>query len=132
MNEYLTVLRRFRDFSGRSRRREYWIFVLVNWVISFVLGFVDRQLGLDFGVEGLQIGILGGIFYLIFFVPSLAVDIRRLHDIGRSGWWYLIIFIPLAGAIWLLVLNVTDSEPVTNQWGPNPKGAAPVQSGAWG
>jgi uncharacterized membrane protein YhaH (DUF805 family) len=59
---------------------------------------------------------------LAVLVPSLAVMIRRLHDIGKSGWWFFISFIPLIGSIWLLVLLVTDSQPGENQYGPNPKG----------
>ncbi|THF67816.1 DUF805 domain-containing protein [Deinococcus sp. Arct2-2] len=132
MQEFLTVLLRFKDFSGRSRRREYWMFVLFNWIRTLVIGFIDRRLGLDFGVENLQIGILGVIQSLILFIPGLAVGIRRMHDIGRSGWWSLLVLIPLIGGIWLIVLDATDSEPGSNKRGPNPKGTAPVQSGAWG
>ncbi|UQN05611.1 DUF805 domain-containing protein [Deinococcus sp. QL22] len=132
MNEFLTVFRRYGDFSGRSRRCEYWMYVLISTIIALVLGFLDGVLGLNLGGDDAQFGVLGAIYTLIMFVPGLAVSIRRLHDIGRSGWWYLIIFIPLAGAIWLLVLNVTDSQLGNNKWGPNPKGTAPVQGGAWG
>jgi uncharacterized membrane protein YhaH (DUF805 family) len=132
LNEYLTVLRRFRYFSGRSRRREYWVYILINWVISLMLGFVDGIFGLKLGGDDAQIGVLGGLFSLIFFVPNLAVGIRRLHDIGRSGWWTLIILIPLVGFIWLLVLDVTDSQPGSNNWGPSPKENVSVQGGAWG
>lgn len=69
------------------------------------------------------IGLLGGIYTLAVLIPGLAVTIRRLHDTGRSGWWFLIILIPILGPIVLLVFMVLDSQPTDNNYGPNPKSA---------
>ncbi len=114
MNWYLTVLKKYAVFSGRATRSEYWYFALFSLIVSFVLAIVDYLLGTQ---------ILDGAYSLAVFLPSLGVSIRRLHDIGRSGWWNLIIFLPLIGFIVLIVFAVQDSQPGSNQYGPNPKGA---------
>ena len=119
MSWYLAVLRKYAQFSGRARRKEYWMFALFNMIFTVVLAFLDQLLGTV--IEGAGVGILGSIYGLAVLLPGLAVAIRRLHDVGKSGWWYLIILIPLIGAIWLLVLMVTDSQAGANQYGPNPK-----------
>ncbi|AIZ44038.1 membrane protein [Deinococcus radiopugnans] len=131
MNEYLKVLRtHYADFSGRTRRREYWLFTLVNTVISFVLALPfllsSAAASADGGagsLSGLALGstVLASIYTLAVFVPSLAVVVRRLHDTGKSGWWYLLSFIPL-GSLAVLVFLLLDGEPGANKWGPNPKG----------
>lgn len=115
MNWYIDVLKKYAVFSGRARRMEYWMFVLFNLIIAFVLGFVEGMVGSP--------GILSMIYSLAVLVPSIAVSMRRLHDIGRTGWWLLIAFVPLIGAVVLLVFMVLDSQPGSNQYGPNPKGA---------
>lgn len=79
----------------------------------FVLGFVEAIAGGP--------GILGTLYSFAILIPAIAVSIRRLHDTGRSGWWFLICFIPLIGTIVLFVFMVLDSEPGENQYGPNPK-----------
>jgi uncharacterized membrane protein YhaH (DUF805 family) len=119
VNWYLKVLRQYADFNGRARRKEYWIFTLISVIASIVLGFIDGLTGLMVG-DG-AVGILGLIYSLAVFIPSLAVSVRRLHDSGRSGWWILIAFIPLLGAIALIVFFCMDSEEGDNQYGPNPK-----------
>ncbi|MCK7594540.1 DUF805 domain-containing protein [Pseudomarimonas salicorniae] len=119
MNWYLEVLKKYAVFSGRARRKEYWMFVLFNIIIAFVLGIIDGVLGLT--TEG-GMGILGGLYSLAVLLPSIAVGVRRLHDTGRTGWWLLIAFIPLIGAIVLIVFFVLDSQPGSNEYGPNPKG----------
>ncbi len=119
MNWYLKVLKQYADFSGRARRKEYWMFALFNIIFAFVLGFIDGLVG-SFSPE-IGIGVLGGIYSLAVLIPGLAVSVRRLHDVGKSGWMILIVLIPIIGAIWLLVLMVTDSNPGENQYGPNPK-----------
>ena len=119
MNWYLEVLRKYAVFSGRARRMEYWMFFLFNLIISFLLGVVDGVLG-TFSPES-GVGLLGGLYSLAILIPSIAVTIRRLHDSGRTGWWFLLIFIPLIGALVLLVFMVLDSEQGTNDYGPNPK-----------
>lgn len=112
MQWYLKVLRQYADFAGRARRMEYWMFTLVNIIITLVLVLLDYGLGTGF---------LNTIYSLAVFVPSIAVGARRLHDIGRSGWWQLLYLIPLIGAIILIVWFATDGKPEPNQWGPNPK-----------
>jgi uncharacterized membrane protein YhaH (DUF805 family) len=119
MNWYLEVLKKYAVFSGRARRREYWFFVLFNILISIALGLVDLAIGTFDEDSG--IGLLGGIYALAVLLPSIAVAVRRLHDTGRSGWWFLLVLIPLVGPLVLLVFMLFDSEPGTNQYGDNPK-----------
>lgn len=119
MQWYLDVLRNFADFSGRARRKEYWMFFLINLLISFALAIVDIAFGMFSDSAG--IGLLGGIYGLAVLIPSLAVSVRRLHDVGYSGWWLLIGLVPILGAIALLVLLVLDSKVETNAYGRSPK-----------
>ena len=123
MNWYLEVLKKYAVFGGRARRKEYWFFVLFNFIFAVVLAFIDGMTG-TFNAET-GIGVLSGIYGLAVFIPGIAVTIRRLHDTDRIGWWLLICFIPLIGAIWLFVLMVIDGTPGQNQYGPDPKGLAP-------
>jgi uncharacterized membrane protein YhaH (DUF805 family) len=118
MNWYLEVLKKYAVFSGRARRKEYWFFVLFNIIIALALTFIDFSTGL-YDVE-FEIGLLSSLYSLAVLVPSIAVTIRRLHDTGRTGWWFLIAFVPIIGAIVLLVFMVFDSTPGDNQYGPNP------------
>lgn len=118
MNWYLKVLQNYAVFTGRARRKEYWMFLLVNVVVSIFLSLIDSAM-FRTPVEG--VGPLYGIYVLAVLIPSIAVTIRRLHDIGKSGWYLLIGFIPLIGGIWLLVLTCLDGQPGNNQYGPNPK-----------
>ena len=97
---------RFTDFSTRSRRSEYWWVCLFNFIVGFVIGLIAPD--------------LSWIWSLVTLVPTLALCIRRLHDTGRSGWFYLMILIPLVGSIILIVFFCQDSAP-DNRWGPNPK-----------
>ncbi len=121
MNWYLKVLKQYDDFSGRARRKEYWMFVLFNMIFAIVAMILDNVLGI--AMEGIGYGPLYGLYVLAMLIPGLAVAVRRLHDVGKSGWMILIVLIPLIGAIWLLVLMVTDSNPGENQYGQNPKEA---------
>lgn len=121
------VFENYANFSGRARRSEYWYYTLCNVIISFVM-YILVIISVAIGSDGESPGIL---FYLIYgilmlyalatFIPSLAVVVRRLHDTGKSGWYYLIGLIPLVGAILLIIALVIDSQPGSNQWGPNPK-----------
>lgn len=100
---------RYADFKGRSRRSEYWWVMLFNVIVSVVLVLLPDSLAF-----------LSSLWSLAILIPSLAICIRRLHDVGKSGWWYLFILIPLVGGIILLVQFCKDSTE-DNQWGPNPK-----------
>lgn len=113
MNWYIHVLRNFSDFHGRSRRTEYWMFVLINFLILLGLNFIESLLELP--------TVLSSLYSLVVFIPSLAVAIRRLHDTGRSGWWILINLLPFIGQIVFLIFVIMDSEPKENRWGPVPK-----------
>ena len=118
MNWYLEVLKKYAVFGGRARRKEYWMFALINGIIAFALGLIE---GLASDKSSTDPGVLGIIYGLAVFIPSIAVAVRRLHDTDRSGWWLLIALIPLIGAIVLIVFLVFDSQPGDNQYGPNPK-----------
>jgi uncharacterized membrane protein YhaH (DUF805 family) len=113
MNWYLDVLKKYAVFGGRARRKEYWMFILFNVIIAMVLGVVEALLGSP--------GVLGMLYCLAVVIPSIAVAVRRLHDTDRSGWWFLIVLVPLIGSIVLIVFMVLDSTPGQNQYGENPK-----------
>src|SRR3954462_4757789 len=119
MNWYLEALKKYAVFSGRARRTEYWMFILFNIIITVVLALIDILTGTFSPQAG--VGLLGGLYALAVLIPSIAVTVRRLHDTGRSGWWILIGLVPVIGTIVLLIFMVQDSEPGTNQYGPNPK-----------
>jgi uncharacterized membrane protein YhaH (DUF805 family) len=114
MNYYKSVLKKYTVFDGRAQRAEYWYFVLYNLIISIILNIIS------FIIKD-KINILGVIYSLAVLLPGLAVAVRRLHDVGKSGWMLFISLIPLVGTIWLIVLMVRDSEPLENKYGPNPK-----------
>ena len=120
MNWYLKVLKQYADFKGRARRKEYWMFALFNIIFLIVAITLDNILGT--AIEGVGYGLFYFLYILAVLIPSLAVAVRRLHDVGKSGWMILIGLIPVIGAIWLLVLCVTDSQPGENQYGANPNG----------
>jgi len=124
MNWYLKVLTLYTQFSGRARRKEYWMFTLFNMIIAMILLLIDNALGLSFNYLGNELGMgyLYWLYFLLTFLPGLAVMVRRLHDVGKSGWMFFIALVPIIGAIWLLVLFVKDSESGENKYGPNPKG----------
>ena len=124
MNWYVQALKKYAVFSGRSRRKEYWYFTLFNVVIAIVLTLIDMMIGTFDSDTGY--GVLNTIYSLGVLLPTLGVSVRRLHDTNRSGWWILIGFLPIIGAIVLLIFFVKDSEPGTNRFGPSPKEA--VQS----
>ena len=119
MKTYLEVLKKYAVFTGRARRKEYWLFFLINTIISLLIGFVLGIIGLE--ELAFPVGLLYGLLVLL---PNLGVTFRRLHDTGRSGWWLLIVLIPFIGAIVLLVFMALDSQPGDNKFGPNPKGVA--------
>lgn len=122
MSWYLAVLKKYAEFSGRARRKEYWMFALFNFLFSVVFAYLDRLLGT--AIERSGLGILGSLYSLAVLLPWLAVSIRRLHDIGKRGWWFLVVLIPVIGGIWLFILMVTDSQSGANRYGPNPKAGA--------
>ena len=121
MEWYLKVVRdNYANFEGRARRKEYWMFVLVNILIIILLSILVNILGLTFGDSG----IISTLYSLAVLIPTLAVGVRRLHDVGKSGWWLFIALIPVLGGLYLLYLYVTDGTAGDNLYGPNPKGVA--------
>lgn len=107
---FVDVLKnQYADFNGRAVRSQFWYFVLFSFIISFVLGIVD---GMLFGRQ-----ILSMIFNLAVLIPSIAIAVRRLHDLGKTGWWYLLIFVPLIGIIVLIVWFCMKGQTTKNQYG---------------
>lgn len=121
MNWYLTVLKKYAVFSGRARRKEYWMFCLFNFIFAIAAMILDNLLGTSVGSIGY--GAIYGLYSLAILIPSFAVSARRLHDVGKSGWFLLICLIPIIGWIWLIILVCSDSVAGSNQYGPNPKAA---------
>ncbi len=119
MNWYITVLKKYAVFGGRAQRKEYWYFTLFNLLIMIVLGIIDQMTGTVDAEMGM--GILSGIYALAIIIPGIAVAVRRLHDTGRTGWWLLLLLIPLIGGLVILVFTIFDSDPEANEYGPNPK-----------
>ena len=117
MDWYLKVFRQYADFTGRARRKEYWMFQLFNWIFFIIAFAIDYMIMTKGGFPIINI-----LFTLVILLPSLAVTVRRLHDVGKSGWMILISLIPIIGGIWLFVLLVTNGEPGENIYGINPKG----------
>ena len=128
MNWYLKVVRdNYANFNGRASRQEYWMFTLFMIIFGIVAMVADNILGTVFTIgEGsysvsMGYGWIYMIFWLAMILPALAVVVRRLHDTGKSGWFYFIVLIPLVGAVWILILFCTDSNPGENNYGPSPK-----------
>ena len=128
MKWFIKCLKQYADFKGRARRKEYWFFTLFSTLISYVL------MGLIIAILGKSVfdSIMTGsdtnpnalaLIYLPvipFLIPSIAVAVRRLHDIGKSGWFFLLAFIPFVNFV-LIVWMFKDSQKETNKWGPSPK-----------
>jgi len=118
------VFENYANFKGRARRSEYWYFALANGLISTLLVVIGVIIGSVFG-DALTGGIIGyvlfGLYALATLLPGLGVVVRRLHDVGKSGWFYLVAFIPFIGGIWILILFCTEGNRGPNQYGPDPK-----------
>ncbi|MDH4247448.1 MAG: DUF805 domain-containing protein [Deltaproteobacteria bacterium] len=122
MEWYLRVVKKYAVFSGRSRRKEYWMFCLINTLISVALMVVDDTMGT--ALPGGSLGLTGSIYSLAVLVPMIAVTVRRLHDTNRSGGWILLLFIPVLGTLALFVFMVMDGNAGDNAYGPDPKTSA--------
>ena len=123
---YFTVLKKFLKFSGRSRMSEFWIFTLINFVFMILAIILDNLTGILF--RSIPFGAFFIIYTLLVFLPSLALLVRRMHDVGKNGWYVLLTFIPLIGTVWLLALCITEGNPGENKYGPNPKSFSTIQS----
>ncbi len=122
MQYYIKAIKDYAKFEGRARRKEYWMFLLFQFLFLLVAFLLDGMLGLRIG--GIGYGWLYILYSLFTFLPALAVGVRRLHDVGKSGWFMLIVLVPIIGGIWLIVLYCTDGVKGPNQYGPNPKETA--------
>lgn len=125
MSWYVKVVKNYVGFQGRARRKEYWMFYLFHSIFSTVLYLpvLITAFSLYEGIskEFILFILLFLLYSLALFLPTLAVTVRRLHDSGKSGWWYLIVFVPYAGGIVLLIFMCLDSDLAHNKYGPNPK-----------
>ena len=125
MSWFVGAVKKYAVFAGRARRKEFWFFVLFYLIFALAAAIVDAVLGTEFSVdETASIGLFSSVYVIAMMLPTFAVLARRLHDIGRSGWWILIGLIPIIGAIVLFVFAVCDSQEGENRFGPNPKEAA--------
>lgn len=119
--EWATLpLKKYADFTGRARRKEYWMFALLYLGLAIAATVIDIMLGMNQMVAGLY-GPVTLLLALGFLVPSIAVGARRLHDTDRSGWWLLIGLVPFVGGIILLVFFVIEGTRGSNKFGPDPK-----------
>lgn len=117
MDYYIEPLKKYADFHGRARRKEYWYFSLFNILIVFCLALIEGFFGLFPDAEE---SILGNIYYLTILLPSIAVGVRRMHDVGKSGWFILFPF-------YNLILACTDGTEGPNKYGPDPKGETRIR-----
>ena len=127
MNWFLEVIKKYFQFTGRARRKEYWMFTLISLIISWGLQGLSAAILFN---DSLGV-IIGGIFswvYILYslfvLIPSLAVAVRRLHDINKSGWTLFIILLPVIGVIMLLIFLCSDGDTGPNRYGPDPKQSA--------
>jgi len=119
MNIYFTVLKKFVQFSGRARMKEFWVFILINFIFQLVAMLLDLLLNTTISVMPFGLFYLG--YSLLLFLPGLGVFVRRLHDVDKSGWLILVSLIPLVGEVWLLALCITEGTKGENKYGPDPK-----------
>lgn len=122
MDWMLMAWKKYADFSGRARRKEYWMFVLGLVIIAIVLSIVEGILGLS-GMVGGVYGPATTLLLLAAIVPSIAVQVRRFHDQDKSGWFVLLGLIPILGGLIVLVFMCLEGTAGPNQYGPDPKGS---------
>ena len=129
MEWYLKVMRdNYANFNGRARRKEYWMYTLVFTVLLIalmtimfsVLSFSDET-GIETGPSVYLTVILVIVFLFAHFIPTIALTVRRLHDTGKSGWWYLIVFVPYLGNFVIFIFTLIDGDRGDNKYGSNPK-----------
>ena len=114
MNWFVGALQKYATFSGRARRQEFWMFMLFYVIFAVAAGVLDAILGTAF---------VSGLYSVALLVPYLAVAVRRLHDIDKSGAWIFISLIPIIGSIWFLILLATEGTRGSNNYGEDPKGS---------
>ncbi|WP_314342782.1 DUF805 domain-containing protein [Simonsiella muelleri] len=120
MNWFIDALKNAFNFSGRARRKAYWMFVLFYVIFAFVAGVLDGILGTTVNPKT-GMGVIGGLYIFLMLLPLIALSIRRLHDTDRSGWWFLINFVPLIGGLVFFVFTLLEGTRGDNRFGPDPK-----------
>ena len=123
MEYFKYCLKHYIDFSGRARRMEYWSFTLFQFIAMAFAAFLGLAIDFAIGSYIIVTPILVTLVCLGLILPGVAVFFRRLHDIGKSGWWIIFGLVPVVGEVALLVFMFLDSEPGSNRYGPNPKSA---------
>jgi len=113
MNYYLAVLKKYAVFTGRARRSEFWYFMLINFIILIGILFLEKFIGIE-PIANSGGGILANLYRLAILLPSIAVTIRRMHDVNKSGWYILI-------PIYNIILAATKGKTAKNKYGSNPK-----------
>ena len=124
MKYYLHVLKNYFVISGRASRREYWMFILFNIIFATCTIIIDKIIGSRITIRTgftLPYGYVYLTYVILLLIPGTTVSVRRLHDVGKSGWMILISFIPIIGAIWLIILYLKDGDFHENKYGKNPK-----------
>ena len=116
MDAYLDAMRHYATFTGRTSRKGFWLFVLVLFILNIVAAVLDYA---AFGAQPEDIGPIEWILHLVHFIPGLAIGVRRLHDIDRTGWWMLL-YLTGIGAIVIFIFNVLRGTPGPNRFGPDP------------
>ena len=114
------VMKKYATFSGRASRPEFWYFWLTCFLVNFIFNVIVQLVGPESAASNI-VAIVQGLFGLAIIIPHIAVVVRRLHDTNRTGWWFLIVFIPLIGAIILLLWLASAPTPGTNMYGPQPR-----------
>jgi uncharacterized membrane protein YhaH (DUF805 family) len=120
MNEYITVLKKYAVFQGRANRKEYWMFVLINFIVSFAIGFASGMLA---AMIDPSLALISTVYSLAVMIPSIAVGVRRMHDTNNSGWFLLI-------PLYNLYLAIKEGDRGDNRFGPDPRGSAPAPATA--
>jgi uncharacterized membrane protein YhaH (DUF805 family) len=139
MHYYFRALKKYADFKGRARRKEFWFFMLWSTIIYFVLGIIDAiggfqvvlytfpapTINTETGTETtqlppFQLGILWMLYCIAIIIPTIAISVRRLHDINRTGWLYLLILVCFLGSLALIVLYIIPGTKGENKYGPDP------------
>ena len=118
MRWYLMVMNKYDELRGRASKKELWRFVFYNMIFILAAVAIDNILGTT--AAGLPYGIFNYLYILAVIIPGIAVAIRRLHDVGKSGWFSLIILIPVIGLIWLLILFCAEGSEGDNRYGSKP------------
>lgn len=124
MNYYFSAWKNSFNFKTRSRRKDFWMFIVVDIVISLMLGMSMVTAYNNNGAGPLSsiLSLLYLGYFIVSILPQLALMVRRFHDVGRSGWYYFMILIPIFGKAFIIYNTIIDGKPGENMYGPNPKG----------